>query len=116
MLPVLAVILLVAASLGSVSTRGLRVILLFSGAFLVVAGVGVSITLLAVAPTLQPASWAVQTYNSADLHESGLPNTLYMFLIGTLMGQATFIGNLPLISSMQQTPFLLLEMYHFLPS
>ena len=92
MLPVLAVILLVAASLSSVSTFGLKVILLFSGAFLFVAGVGVSITLLVVAPTLQPTDWAVKHYDSDDLGESGLPNPAYMFLIGCLMGQASFIG------------------------
>ena len=92
MLPVLAVILLLAASLSSVSTRGLKVILLMSGAFLFVAGVSVSIALLVVAPTLQPVDWAVKEYNTDDMVEGGLPNLSYMFLIGSLMGQATFIG------------------------
>ncbi|CAL5225906.1 g8697 [Coccomyxa viridis] len=92
MLLAYAVILLAAASLSSVSTRGLKVILLTSGAFLFMAGVGVSITLLVVAPTLQPTSWAVRQYDANDMGETGLPNLPYMFLIGCLMGQATFIG------------------------
>ena len=91
-LRVFTVILLAAASLSSVSTRGLKVILLTSGAFLFMAGVGVSITLLVVAPTLQPTSWAVRQYDANDMGETGLPNLPYMFLIGCLMGQATFIG------------------------
>lgn len=92
MLAVLAVVLLLAASLCSVSTRGLKVILLASGAFLFVAGVSVSIALLVVAPTLQPSDWAVRKYDTEDLSEGGLPNLAYMFLVGSLMGQATFIG------------------------
>ena len=66
-LRVFTVILLAATSLSSVSTRGLKVILLTSGAFLFMAGVGVSITLLVVAPTLQPTSWAVRQYDANDM-------------------------------------------------
>ena len=93
-------ILVAAACLSSVSTRGAKWHALFSGAFLLVAGVGVSIALLVVAPTLQPASWAVGHYNCTDLDASGLPSLAYMYLIGMLMGQATFIGAPPHQSSL----------------
>lgn len=90
----LAVVLVMAGCLSSVSTRGAKWHALFSGAFLLVAGVGVSIALLVVAPTIQPTSWAVQCYDADDVHDNNLPNLAYMYLIGMLMGQATFIGRL----------------------
>ena len=88
-------ILVLAGCLCSVSTRGAKWSFLISGAFLLLGGVGASIALLVVAPKLQPASWAVRQYNADDLSVSNLPSLAYMYLLGMLMGQATYIGRHP---------------------
>lgn len=87
-----AVILVLAGCLCSVSTRGAKWSFLISGAFLLLGGIGASIALLVVAPTLQPASWAVRHYDADNVDSSNLPSLAYMYLLGMLMGQATFIG------------------------
>ena len=87
-----AVVLVLSAAISTTSSKGIKWHSLVSGAFLGVAGVGTSIALLLVAPTLQPASWAIRQYDSADVSASGLPNVAYMSLVAMIMGQGTMIG------------------------
>ena len=89
-----AVVLVLSATISTTSSKGTKWHSLVSGAFLGVTGVGVSITLLLVAPTLQPASWAIGQYDSADVSVSGVPNVAYMSLVAMIMGQGTMIGKL----------------------
>jgi len=89
-----AVVLVLSATISTTSSKGIKWHSLVSGAFLGVAGVGISITLLLVAPTLQPASWAIGRYDGADVSASGVPNVAYMSLVAMIMGQGTMIGRL----------------------
>ncbi len=45
-----------------------------------------------VAPSHQSARTVFLDFQIADVAANGLPNVAYMFLIGTIMPQGTFIG------------------------
>lgn len=87
-----AVVLVAGACVGSVSTKGAKYHALFSAMFLLVGGTAVILVLPLVAPR-HPSAWEVFfDFQVKDAYDAGLPNVVYMFLIGTIMPQGTFIG------------------------
>ena len=87
-----AVVLVAGACVSSVPTRWAKYHALFSGAFLLIGGTAVIVALPLVAPTHQSARRVFLDFDIGDVAANGLPNVAYMFLIGTLMPQGTFIG------------------------
>lgn len=87
-----AVVLVLAAFLGSTSTRATKYYAISAGVFLIVSGVFTAIILPAVAPTHQSAASVFFSFHDDDLGSTGVPNVVYLFLIGMLMSQGTYIG------------------------
>ena len=65
---------------------------LFCAAFLLAGGTAVILVLPLVAPSHQSAASVFFNFDGTDVAKNGLPNVAYMFLIGTIMPQGTFIG------------------------
>ncbi len=86
------VVLVAGACVSSVSTKWAKYHALVSAAFLLVGGITLIVALPLVAPTHQSARRVFLDFDVGDVAENGLPNVAYMFLIGTIMPQGTFIG------------------------
>ncbi len=84
--------LVAGACVSSVPTRWAKYHALVSAAFLLVGGTVLIVALPLVAPTHQTARTVFLDFNVGDVAKNGLPNVAYMFLIGTIMPQGTFIG------------------------
>ncbi|CAL8466364.1 g5900 [Coccomyxa elongata] len=89
---VYAIVLVAGACVSSVPTRWAKYHALVSAAFLLVGGTALIVALPLVAPTHQTARTVFLDFNVGDVAKNGLPNVAYMFLIGTIMPQGTFIG------------------------
>jgi hypothetical protein len=87
-----AVVLVAGACVGSVPTRWAKYHALFSAAFLLAGGTMLILVLPLVAPVHQSAATIFLNFDLSDVAKNGLPNVAYMFLIGTIMPQGTFIG------------------------
>ncbi|KAK9902831.1 hypothetical protein WJX75_007886 [Coccomyxa subellipsoidea] len=87
-----AIVLVAGACVGSVPTKWAKYHALFSAAFLLAGGTMLILVLPLVAPVHQSAATIFLNFDLSDVAKNGLPNVAYMFLIGTIMPQGTFIG------------------------
>lgn len=84
--------LVAGACVCSVPTRWAEYHAAFCAAFLLAGGTTLTLVLPLVAPVHQSAATVFFNFDVADVAKNGLPNVAYMFLIGTIMPQGTFIG------------------------
>ncbi|BDA51279.1 Amino-acid permease BAT1 homolog [Coccomyxa sp. Obi] len=89
---VYAIVLVLVACVATFSTRGMQCFALAAGWFLVSSGVLIAVMLPIVAPTHRSASFVFATFETEDVGRAGVPNAAYLFLLGLLMAQGTFIG------------------------
>ena len=87
-----AVVLVAGACVCSVPTKWAEYHALFCAAFLLAGGTVLTLVLPLVAPVHQSAATVFFNFDITDVAKNGLPNVAYMFLIGTIMPQGTFIG------------------------
>jgi hypothetical protein len=86
-----AVVLVAGALVCSVPTKWAEYHALFCAAFLLAGGTVLILVLPLVAPVHQSAATVFFNFDITDVAKNG-PNVAYMFLIGTIMPQGTFIG------------------------
>ncbi|BDA48244.1 Amino-acid permease BAT1 homolog [Coccomyxa sp. Obi] len=84
-----SLVLLVAGAVTSMSTRGVKWFTLWTFAFLFGAGLLIIIAIPIIAPTCQDDSFVFLKFH--DMADDGVSNELYLFLLGTLCAQYTFI-------------------------
>ncbi|KAK9902713.1 hypothetical protein WJX75_003543 [Coccomyxa subellipsoidea] len=89
---VYAIVLLLAGFVSTTSTRGMQRFALAAGVFLVCSGVVIVVVLPVVAPTHQTAAFVFTRFDTEDKAVTGVPNVAYLFLVGMLTAQGTFIG------------------------
>ncbi|KAK9902829.1 hypothetical protein WJX75_007746 [Coccomyxa subellipsoidea] len=89
---VYAIVLVAGACVCSVPTKWAEYHALFCAAFLLAGGTVLTLVLPLVAPVHQSAATVFFNFDITDVAKNGLPNVAYMFLIGTIMPQGTFIG------------------------
>ncbi|KAK9902676.1 hypothetical protein WJX75_002307 [Coccomyxa subellipsoidea] len=89
---VYAIVLVAGALVCSVPTKWAQYHAVFSAAFLLTGGTVLTLVLPLVAPVHQSAATVFFNFDMSDVAKNGLPNMAYMFLIGTIMPQGTFIG------------------------
>ncbi|CAL8466365.1 g5901 [Coccomyxa elongata] len=89
---VYAIVLVLAASMATLSSRGMQCFALAAGWFLVSSSVIIAVMLPIVAPTHSSATIVFAAFEMEDVEKEGVPNAVYLFLIGLPMAQATFIG------------------------
>ncbi|BDA41309.1 Amino-acid permease BAT1 [Coccomyxa sp. Obi] len=87
-----AICLLVAGTISCSSTRGIRLYAVYAATFLVAGGAFIVAVLPMLAPTLQPASYVFTYFDASQRDALGLPNDVYVFLLGLLMAQYSYVG------------------------
>ncbi|CAL8465981.1 g5517 [Coccomyxa elongata] len=84
-----SLVLLLAGAVTSMSTKGVKWFTLCTFAFLFAAGLLIIIAIPIIAPTCQDDSFVILRFH--DMADDGVSNELYLFLLGTLCAQYTFI-------------------------
>ncbi|CAL8461965.1 g1496 [Coccomyxa elongata] len=87
-----AICLVVAGVISCSSTRGIRLYAVYSATFLVAGGAFIVAVLPMLAPTFQPASYVFTYFDDSQRDALGLPNNVYVFFLGLLMAQYSYVG------------------------
>ncbi|EIE25067.1 amino acid transporter [Coccomyxa subellipsoidea C-169] len=87
-----AICMLAAGALASTSTGGMRQYILFAAFWMICGGIFLIILLPIVAPKLQTAEYVFLHFSDQSKDQLGVPNNFYLFLLGMLMGQFSYIG------------------------
>ncbi|KAK9909174.1 hypothetical protein WJX75_008248 [Coccomyxa subellipsoidea] len=87
-----ALSLVATGCVSSVSSEGIRQFTNVALVFMLVANLAIIVILPLVAPVHQSAEFVFGQFTSEDAAEHGLPNAGYLFFVGTLCAQYTFVG------------------------
>ncbi|CAL8461967.1 g1498 [Coccomyxa elongata] len=87
-----AICMVASGLLASTSTSGVRHYILFAALWMIVGGIALMILLPVVTPIHQSATYVFLQFDSNSKEIIGIPNNLYLFLLGMLMSQFSYIG------------------------
>ncbi|KAK9908694.1 hypothetical protein WJX75_001534 [Coccomyxa subellipsoidea] len=87
-----ALCLVAAGCVSSISTEGVKQFTNIGAVVLLVTNLAVIVILPSVAPVHQSVDFVFGQFNTDDAAAHGLPNAGYLFFLGTLCAQFTFVG------------------------